>query len=121
MVWMTRIGIKKIQNALVELISLSTPRSRLCLWAIATIAIFILPYRFFENISLWQRLGWDTAPSIGLTRAYWLLIHGDIIAAWHRNRYIYAVVAVGAVILTIDVYKIIKNMQIGNANNSHLR
>lgn len=93
----------------IELISLSTPRARLCFWATVTFIIIVLPYRFFENLSLWQRLGWDSAPSIGLTRAYWLLIHGDISGAWGRNRLIFAVVAVGLPILIIDFYKIVKN------------
>lgn len=93
---------------LLELVSLSTPRSRISFWAIITVIIFILPYRFFEHISLWQRIGWDSAPSIGLTRSYWLLIHGQPNAAWDKNRLIFAVIFVGTIILIIDIYKIVK-------------
>lgn len=94
---------------IVELMSLSTPRARLVFWALATALIFILPYRLFENVSLWKRLGWESAPSVGLTRAYWLLIHGDASGAWARNKLIFVVIAVGLPILAIDVYKIINS------------
>lgn len=93
----------------IELISLSTPRARIIFWALATAIIFVLPYRFFENLSLWQRLGWDSAPSIGLTRAYWLLIHGDIAAAWERNSLIFVVVAVGVPMLIRDAYTLVRS------------
>lgn len=101
--------IKNTKNLLIELVSLSTPRARLWFWALATTVIFLLPYRFFENLSIWQHLGWENAPSIGLTRAYWLLIHGDISAAWDRNRLIFVVIAVGAPLLIMDMYKIARS------------
>ena len=90
----------------IELISLSTARSRLVFWGLATVVTFFLPYRFFENISLWQRLGWDSAPSIGLTRAYWLLIHGNPAAAYDRNWLIFVVIAVGLPLLLADAYRV---------------
>lgn len=99
--------LSKAKNWLIELVSLSTPQAQLWFWGLATVIIFFLPYRFFENISLWQRLGWDSAPSIGLTRAYWLLIHGDVAAAWDRNRLIFLIIAIGVPLLLIDIYKII--------------
>lgn len=99
--------VKNAKNLCIELVSLSTPRARLCFWALATTIIFLLPYRFFENLSLWQRIGWDSAPSIGLTRAYWLLIHGDIAAAWERNSVIFVVIAIGIPILIMDAYKLV--------------
>lgn len=111
---MPKAKISKIKSIIVELISLTTPRARLCFWALATAVIFVLPYRLFANLSLWQRLGWHSAPSIGLTRAYWLLIHGDISGAWHRNKLIFVVIAVGFPVLTLDLYKIINNCKISH-------
>lgn len=65
--------------------------------------VFIVPYAWLSNLSLWQALGWESAPSIGLTRAYWLLIHGDPIAAWNRNPLIYAVLPVVGAIIAKDI------------------
>ncbi len=106
---MTPKLVHTVKESFIELISLSSPRARLGFWVLATMVIFLLPYRFFENLSLWQRLGWESAPSIGLTRAYWLLIHGDIAAAWQRNNLIFAVIAVGVPLLLFDVFKLIRS------------
>lgn len=70
--------------------------------AVITCLVFVVPYAWLNNLSLWQALGWESAPSIGLTRAYWLLIHGDPIAAWDRNPLIYAVLSVLGVIIAKD-------------------
>lgn len=80
-------------------------------WGGLTIVIFCVPYQWLAGLSLWQRLGWESAPSIGLTRAYWLLIHGDPVAAWQRNGLIYAVCAVGACMLAHDTIILLKNRQ----------
>ncbi|MCB9839950.1 DUF2752 domain-containing protein [Candidatus Nomurabacteria bacterium] len=93
----------------IELISLSTPRGRLSLWALVTLILYIVPYQLISHLSLWQKIGLENAPSIGLTRAYWLLIRGDFSAAWSRNKLIYLVVMVGGIILIIDLYKLFKS------------
>ncbi|MBP9812984.1 DUF2752 domain-containing protein [Candidatus Saccharibacteria bacterium] len=93
----------------IELISLSTPRGRLSFWALATVIIYMLPYKLIGNLSLWQKIGIENAPSIGLTRAYWLFIRGDFAAAWSRNKLIYLVVVVGGIVLVIDLYKLYKS------------
>ncbi len=106
--------IYTFKQLFIELISLSTPYSRLLFWLIATVIIYILPYSFFENLSIWGLIGWDNAPSIGLTRAYWLFIHGDIAGALERNKLIFAVLIVGIPILIIDLYGIIKNLKLNS-------
>ncbi len=98
--------LSKAKRLFIELISLNTPYARISFWAIITFLVFIAPYRWLGNLSVWQKLGWDSAPSIGLTRAYWLLIHGNPMAAWHRNSLIYLVILIGLPILAVDVYKI---------------
>lgn len=93
----------------VEVITLSTSRGRLLFFIVATSIIFITPYKYLSGLSLWQRIGWDWAPSIGLTRAYHLLIHGNPVAAWQRNPLIYLVVTIGAIVLVGDLIKIFRN------------
>ena len=102
---MSRAAIKKF---LIEVIGLQTSRGRLFALAAASFAIYFLPYRIVGQFSLWQRLGWDWAPSIGLTRAYWLLMHGHPFAAWHRNWLIFPILIVVAVIVGRDIYKLTK-------------
>lgn len=97
-----------MRKYLIELISLSSPRSRLTFWFIITALILILPYDFFANLSLWQKIGWEGAPSIGLTRSYWLILRGDFVGAWELNKLIYLVLVVGFIILASDTSKIIR-------------
>lgn len=92
-----------MRRLFLEAISLTTPRGRLCIIAVITGLVFLVPYSWLNNLSLWQALGWESAPSIGLTRAYWLLIHGDPIAAWNRNPLIYAVLPVVGAIIAKDI------------------
>lgn len=75
----------------------------MCAIGVISCLVFIVPYAWLSNLSLWQALGWEAAPSIGLTRAYWLLIHGDPIAAWNRNPLIYAVLPVVGAIIAKDI------------------
>lgn len=70
--------------------------------------IFVSPYDWFSHLSLWQRLG-IPSPSIGLTRAYWLLLHLDPVGAWERNKLIYAVLLVGVPLLLKDIFTIFRN------------
>ncbi|MDZ7786173.1 MAG: DUF2752 domain-containing protein [Candidatus Saccharibacteria bacterium] len=72
---------------------------------LASFVIFFSQYHWFENLSLWKNLGWESAPSIGLTRAYWLLLHGDVQAAWERNWLIFPVLLILAMIFMRDLYK----------------
>jgi hypothetical protein len=99
----------------VEIISLSTPRGRLLFFIILTFFIFLTPYKYLSGLSLWQRIGWDWAPSIGLTRAYHMLIHGNFMGAWHRNPLIYLIITIGLMILAKDVYKLLSGKNQKNA------
>ena len=88
-----------------EIIGLQTPRGRLLFFALISSAIFVAPYDVLAHLSLWQRLG-IPSPSIGLTRAYWHILHLDFGAAWHRNRLIYPVLAIGLPLLARDAYRL---------------
>jgi hypothetical protein len=87
---------------LFEVIGLQTARGRLLCIGLITLAVFAAPYSWLAQLSLWDRLGWHSAPSIGLTRAYWLLLHGHVQAAWHRNWLIFPVLAIVLLILVRD-------------------
>lgn len=100
--------MKRFGALAIEIIGLQSARGRLVFFCAASIIIFIVPYSLFSNISIWQRLGFDWAPSIGLTRAYWLVLHLDFLAAWQRNPLIYAVLAIGLPLLGRDVWSIIR-------------
>lgn len=94
---------------LTEVIGLQTPRGRLICIGIITCLVFIAPYSWLAHLSLWDRLGWHSAPSIGLTRAYWLLLHGQPRASWHRNWLIFPVLALFFSILARDVWVIFRS------------
>jgi hypothetical protein len=92
----------------IEIITLQTPRGRLMFFLFASVLIYVAPYEVLSRLSLWQAIGIDS-PSIGLTRAYWYLLHGDFSAALERNKLILAVLAVGVPMLLLDMYKLIRN------------
>jgi hypothetical protein len=82
-------------------VGLQSPRGRLLFFAVITIAVFVVPYDWLAHLSLWQALH-IPAPSIGLTRAYHLLLHGNIAGAWRRNELIFPIIGVGTVVLGND-------------------
>ncbi len=90
-----------------RLLTLSTPESRLFVWALLTVLIFLSSFSWLEDLSLYKRFGIDWAPSIGLTRAYWYLLHGDIEAAWRMNKIVFIVIGIGSIILLKDIRAII--------------
>ncbi len=94
-------------SLLLEVIGLQTPRGRLICIGIITLLVFIAPYSWLAHLSLWDRLGWHSAPSIGLTRAYWLLLHGHPRASWHRNWLIYPVLVVFIPLLFRDAWVLV--------------
>lgn len=100
--------MKRIGAFAIEIIGLQSARGRLVFFCVASLTIFILPYSLLGNLSIWQRLGFDWAPSIGLTRAYWLVLHLDFVAAWQRNPLIYGVLAIGLPLLGKDAWQVIK-------------
>jgi hypothetical protein len=96
-------------SLLVEVIGLQTPRGRLLFFAAVTFVVFVMPYSALSHLSIWQALH-VPSPSIGLTRAYWKLLHGDPVGAWHRNHLIYLVLAVGLPLLARDIVSFRKSL-----------
>lgn len=92
-----------------ELLSLNSPQSRLFWWAFLTFSIFVVPYHWLEDLSLYKTIGWESAPSIGLTRAYWLLIHGNPDAAVAMNSLILVVLVVGLPLLAVDALQLMRS------------
>lgn len=74
-----------------------------------SIVLFFVPYNFLEKakLSLYERFH-IPSPSIGLTRAYWKLIHGDIYGAWQRNKLIFVVLSLLIAILVYDLLQFCK-------------
>jgi hypothetical protein len=97
-----------------EMISLQTPRGRVMSYFTLSILIFILPYSVLSNLSIWNRIGLDNAPSIGLTRAYWHIMHFDISAAWKMNPLIFLVLIVGLPLIIRDVMMMSKTRKLSN-------
>ena len=77
--------------------------------------MFFAPYEWLARLSIWQAFN-IPSPSIGLTRAYHLLLHGDVDGAWQRNKLIFIILAVGFFILARDVRIVYKN-SIGPTKN----
>lgn len=96
------------KNLFLEALGLQTARGRVIALGLASFIIFILPYSVVGRFSLLARLGWETAPSVGLTRSYWLLMHGDPVAAWHRNWLIFPILGILLVIIGRDIWSLIK-------------
>ena len=86
-----------------EMVSLQTARGRLLTFLGLTAAVFVSHYHWLDHLSLWGNLGFKHAPSVGLTRAYWLLLHGQPVAAWHRNWLIYLILCIGLPLLARDI------------------
>ncbi len=99
--------MRKVLPLFVEILGLQSSRGRIMFFVIGSCCIYITPYSVLSGLSLWQRLGIET-PSVGLTRAYWHMLHLDFTAAWSRNPLIFAVVAIGLSLLLADVYRLYK-------------
>lgn len=97
-------GVKAL---LVEIVGLSSPRGRLLFFVVISAVIFLAPPKWPISFSLWQHLG-VPSPSIGLTRAYRLVLHGDFAAAWQQNKLIYAVIIIGGWLLAKDIFALIR-------------
>lgn len=89
-----------------SVVGLQTPAGRILFFVAVTIGVFLVPFRWLENLSLWKRLD-IPSPSIGLTRAYWRLLHGDVAGAWQQNKLIFVVIAIGGSLLAHDIYQLV--------------
>ena len=106
-----------VVNLIIETLGLQTPRGRIIFFITITIGVFLAPYSWLEHLSIWQYLH-IPSPSIGLTRAYWLLLHLDPVEAWRRNPLIYLIVAIGAPILIRDCLKLWYNYRATRTRSS---
>lgn len=97
-----------MRKVVIETISLQTPRGRLIFFGIISLLVFVAPYAWLAQLSIWQHVGLSSAPSIGLTRAYWHILHLDFYAAWERNKLMYVVLAVGLPLLLRDVWLLVR-------------
>ena len=85
-----------------EAVTLSSARGRAHAFLSITGAVYLSPYSWLAHLSIWGAMGWKDAPSIGLTRAYWLLLHGQPVAAYARNGLIYPVLLIWIAIFLND-------------------
>ncbi|MBL8159060.1 DUF2752 domain-containing protein [Candidatus Saccharibacteria bacterium] len=88
-----------------EALGLQSPRGRLMVFTVLSVAVLLAPYEWLAHLSIWQALG-IPSPSIGLTRAYHLLLHGDVAGAWQRNPLIFLVLAIGLPMLAFDAGRV---------------
>lgn len=101
-----------LRSTFLSAVTLATPEARLGVWLTLSLAIYFVPYRWLENLSLLKFLGWESAPSIGLTRAYRLLLHGQLDEAWAMNPLIVVVLVIGVPLLTADFIKVTRNLRL---------
>lgn len=101
-----------MKQIVLDVVGLRTPAGRLLLFALVSLAVFVIPQGFIGDISIWSRLGFDNAPSIGLTRAYRHVLHGDLSAAWARNPLIFLVLLIGVPMLIKDAFKLARNKRL---------
>lgn len=97
-----------------NIIGLQTPEGRLLFFGLVSLFVFLAPYEWLANLSIWQYLG-IPMPSIGLTRAYHLLLHGDYVGAWDRNKLIFLVLAIGLPMLFRDLMKVWYNYRLARS------
>lgn len=97
-----------MKRLLIDTVGLQTPAGRTLFFALASTFIFLLPQSVLGGLSLWSRLGLESAPSVGLTRAYNFVLHGNFSAAWERNSLIFLVLAIGIPIIARDIYTLFK-------------
>lgn len=98
-------------NLLLETIGLQTARGRVLFFGLVSFCVFLLPITVLKNFSIWQKVGVDS-PSIGLTRAYHYVLHGDFSKAWEQNGLIFIVLLIGVPIIAKDVYNVTKQLML---------
>lgn len=103
-----KIRFAKLGQLFIETVGLSSARGRIIFFLIVSIGIFVWPPEGPFTFSVWQHLGVES-PSIGLTRAYRYILHGEFVQAWQQNKIIFIVVVVGSVVLAKDVIALVNN------------
>jgi hypothetical protein len=101
----------KIIDALVAIISLARPLSRIIVFSLALgILALIPPEQLRIPIpSLYETVLGITPYSSGMTRAVSQLLHGHFAAAWMFNPLAYVLVSVALVMLGKDLYSIVQS------------
>jgi hypothetical protein len=102
---------RRYVKLLTEVVGLQTARGRVLFFGFASFWIFLLPISVLKNFSIWQKLGIDS-PSIGLTRAYHYVLHGDLVKAWEQNGLIFIILLIGVPIIIKDVYNVTKQLML---------
>lgn len=71
--------------------------------------LLLIPYEWLDNarLSLYER-GGINSPSIGTTRAYWRVLHGDLSGAYERNNLIIIIAPLIIILYVVAVYRLIK-------------
>ncbi len=102
---------RSLRNRAVNLIGLQTPPARLFVVLGGSLFLLIIPYNLLvsmPSVSLFSNTGINS-PSIGLTRAYWLLLHTRISDAWAMNPLIFLAIIPITYIATSDTRLIVKS------------
>lgn len=102
------MNIKNFKSALLNYVGLQTPKARLVFFCTIPLIMYLYSLvSFLPRLSIysWLRI---PSPSIGLTRAFWMLISGDITGAWYQNKLIFLVVAVVLYLVTRDIFTLLK-------------
>ncbi|MDB5185618.1 MAG: hypothetical protein JWL85_141 [Candidatus Saccharibacteria bacterium] len=98
-------GTSSILDFSTEVISLRSLRGRLIFMAGVSAFAYLMPVSALAHLSLWGNIG-IPSPSIGLTRAYHHVLHGNFAAAYHQNWLIFVVIVVVLLIIMKDVYNV---------------
>lgn len=96
--------------SLSDLIGLQTPPARLAVFSSITLFLVVIPYHTLLSIptvSVFARVGIHS-PSIGLTRAYWYVLHGQFQNAWQMNKLIFLVVPIVLALVVRDLLMLIR-------------
>jgi len=96
---------------LIDLISLTTPQSRVLVFSLVILILSVLPTDQLYLLpirSIYQTfLGWQPYSS-GMTRSISYILHGHFDLAWQMNSLGFLVFGVAGVIYLKDVYKLFK-------------
>ncbi len=103
--------IRRVLQKFLYVISLSKPLSRVIVFSLGLIILFVLPTEKLHYLpirSAYESLFNFKPYSSGITRAVSRLLHGDVTGAWEFNPLVYLVIPLALFILIKDVLYLIK-------------
>ena len=103
--------VRLILQKFLYVISLSKPLSRIIVFSLGLIILFILPtdkLHYLPIRSVYESLFNFKPYSSGITRAVSRLLHGDIIGAWEFNPLVYLIMPITLFILIRDILYLIR-------------